>query len=400
MIKSFIEAAPVLERLIHAGYEAYFVGGSVRDYLLDKPISDVDIATSATPSEIKAVFSKTVDIGIEHGTILVLYKNNSYEITTFRSEAEYEDFRRPKEVKFIRSLKEDLQRRDFTMNAIAMDREGLIIDPFGGKKSIVEKSIQTVGQADDRFREDALRMMRAVRFVSQLSFTIEEDTFQALIKNRQLLEKIATERKRAEFEKLLTGQDRRKALKLLLNAGIYKYLPAMEMHEMSLSRLFQVNCDFLTLNEMWALILYCLEHKDKKSAESFLREWKLPVKQIKDIQSIHYYFTERFNSTWHKYDLYLAGKETILSSQRVFEAVAGKEEPSLKEHFSRMYDKLPIKNRADLAVTGSELMSWFNRDGGPWVKEAMESIERAVLEEKVRNSTAEIKEWLLNCSQS
>ncbi|MDF2859422.1 MAG: tRNA nucleotidyltransferase, partial [Neobacillus sp.] len=124
MKEPFLAAVPVLQKLEDAGFEAYFVGGSVRDLLLDKGIHDVDIATAATPEEVKRVFSKTVDVGIEHGTVLVLFQNESYEITTFRTEAEYQDYRRPKEVTFIRNLTEDLQRRDFTMNAIAMDKKG------------------------------------------------------------------------------------------------------------------------------------------------------------------------------------------------------------------------------------------------------------------------------------
>ena len=116
----FLKAVPVLEKIEAAGFEAYFVGGSVRDYILGKSIEDVDIATSARPEEIKAIFPKTVDIGIEHGTILVLYKGESYEITTFRTDGDYKDYRHPETVTFIRSLKEDLQRRDFTMN----DRDG------------------------------------------------------------------------------------------------------------------------------------------------------------------------------------------------------------------------------------------------------------------------------------
>ena len=133
----------------------------------------MDIATSATPQEIKNIFPKTIDVGIEHGTVVVLWESETYEVTTFRSEGEYADFRRPSEVTFIRSLEEDLKRRDFTMNSIAMNRKGELIDPFLGIDAIHRKRIETVGSASERFHEDALRMMRAVRFVSQLSFTIE-----------------------------------------------------------------------------------------------------------------------------------------------------------------------------------------------------------------------------------
>ena len=195
MTDPFQTAIPVIKKLEDAGYEAYFVGGSVRDFLLKRMINDVDIATSATPDEVKKIFPKTVDIGIEHGTVLVLVNNGAYEITTFRTESEYEDYRRPKEVTFIRNLKDDLQRRDFTMNAIAMDKNRKLIDPFNGHLAIQNKIIQTVGSPSDRFQEDALRMMRAVRFVSQLSFQIEAGTVTALASLVHLLDKIAVERK-------------------------------------------------------------------------------------------------------------------------------------------------------------------------------------------------------------
>ena len=205
MLSPFSQAAPLLERIEAEGFEAYFVGGSVRDSLLDRKISDVDIATSALPQELKQIFPRTADIGIEHGTILVIYQGIPYEITTFRSESGYSDHRRPDRVDFIRSLSEDLKRRDFTMNAIAMDRKGKLIDPFHGQEAINKKQIITVGEPSERFGEDALRLMRAIRFVSQLGFAIEKETLSAITSMPHLLGKIATERKLAEFEKMLTG---------------------------------------------------------------------------------------------------------------------------------------------------------------------------------------------------
>src|SRR3954463_2172771 len=201
----FLKAIPLLEKVEKAGFEAYFVGGCVRDFILGKKIADVDIATSATPLEIKEIFLKTIDVGIEHGTVIVLWEKDTYELTTFRSDGEYTDFRRPSDVKFIRSLEEDLKRRDFTMNSMAMDKKGQIIDPFNGQEAIKNKMIETVGSAIIRFHEDALRMMRAVRFVSQLSFSIELNTSMALKEHASLLEKVSIERKTVEFEKLLNG---------------------------------------------------------------------------------------------------------------------------------------------------------------------------------------------------
>ncbi len=210
----FEKALPILKKIERAGFEAYFVGGSVRDRLLDLPVNDVDIATSAHPHEIKEIFKRTVDVGIEHGTILVLTEDSEYEITTFRTESTYKDFRRPDSVTFVRSLTEDLKRRDFTVNAIAMDKEGQLTDPHKGLEDLEKGIIRAVGNPHERFNEDALRMMRAVRFAGQLNFEIEEETLKSIKDNAPLLEKIAIERIQIEFQKLLTGNGVKKVCKL------------------------------------------------------------------------------------------------------------------------------------------------------------------------------------------
>ena len=169
----FTKAMPVLQRLEDAGFEAYFVGGSVRDVLLDRHVHDIDITTSAYPEEVKELFEKSIDTGIKHGTVTVLYEGESYEITTFRTESGYQDFRRPDHVTFVQNLDEDLKRRDFTINALAMDIRGQIIDPFNGVEDLKKRVIRAVGNPETRFHEDGRRMMRAVRFMSQLEFKLE-----------------------------------------------------------------------------------------------------------------------------------------------------------------------------------------------------------------------------------
>lgn len=171
-----MKALPLLRELKKHGRQAYFVGGSVRDAQMNRDVGDIDIATDASPEEIEAIFPKTVDVGKEHGTIIVLFEGESYEVTTFRAELEYEDYRRPSGVQFIKSLKEDLKRRDLTINAMAMDEQGRLIDYFGGLRDIREKLIQTVGDPAERFHEDALRMLRALRFMSQLEFELSPNT--------------------------------------------------------------------------------------------------------------------------------------------------------------------------------------------------------------------------------
>ncbi|MEH7176658.1 CCA tRNA nucleotidyltransferase [Neobacillus vireti] len=399
MKEQFLAAVPVIEKLEAAGFEAYFVGGAVRDLLLNKEINDVDIATSATPEEVKQIFSKTVDVGIEHGTVLVLYQNQSYEITTFRTEAEYEDFRRPKAVSFIRNLKEDLQRRDFTMNAIAMDKDGNLIDPFKGELSIKNQVIMTVGKAADRFQEDALRMMRAVRFVSQLSFRIEDETLNALINLVHLLDNIAVERKHTEFDKLLLGENRKKAIQLILKTNMNSYLPGLSNQEARLKLMLEYKLDRLTTREMWALLVFCLELKSK-DIEGFLRDWRSPIKEIREIQLILHYLDKRFEESWSSYDLYMATKDIFLSAEVLYLVIKGIETKDTIYQYIQVYEGLPIKNRSEMDVTGNDLMEWFNKSGGPWIKELLLKIEQAILAGSLINQKKMIKEWLLKCNHN
>ena len=170
----------IIHTLQDAGHEAYAVGGCVRDSLLSRTPDDWDITTSARPEETKALFRRTIDTGIQHGTVTVMLKKNGYEVTTYRVDGEYEDGRHPKEVIFTANLIEDLKRRDFTINAMAYNEESGLVDAFSGKKDLEEGIIRCVGDADERFTEDALRIMRAVRFSAQLGFFMEEKTKTAI----------------------------------------------------------------------------------------------------------------------------------------------------------------------------------------------------------------------------
>lgn len=395
----FKKAIPLLEKIEKSGFEAYFVGGCVRDYIIGKKIADVDIATSATPQEIKHIFSKTIDVGIEHGTVVVIWDKETYELTTFRSDGEYTDFRRPSEVTFIRSLQEDLKRRDFTMNSMAMDKAGKIIDPFSGQEAIKNKLIETVGSATDRFHEDALRMMRAVRFVSQLSFAIEPKTQQALKTNASLLEKIATERKTVEFEKLLQGENRKHAFQLLLDTELFLFLPGLRKHEKALHQLIQLKIESLSTVEVWSLLLYLMDMKQVE-IEFFLRQWTLPIKKIKQIKSILSWLQVRLHSEWQTETLYKAGLENVLHTEILLNTISHQPVHQSIPELEEQYHCLVIKDRHELAVSGRDLMVWSNQKGGPWLKEQLATIEKAVLTGQVRNEREKIREWLQTCNQS
>ena len=197
------QAAEIIKTLSSHGYEAYAVGGCVRDSILGKTPSDWDITTSARPEQVKALFAKTIDTGIKHGTVTVMMDKTGYEVTTYRIDGLYEDHRRPNDVTFTTSLREDLMRRDFTINAMAYNDTDGLIDLFGGMDDLQNRVIRCVGNARDRFEEDALRMLRAVRFAGQLHFRIESSTREAIIACHNNLTDVSAERIQMELLKLL-----------------------------------------------------------------------------------------------------------------------------------------------------------------------------------------------------
>lgn len=203
------QSAEILNVLEKAGFEAYLVGGCVRDTLMKRPFHDTDITTNALPEQITDTFKnyKTIPTGIKHGTVTVISGGIPYEITTYRIDGEYSDSRRPDSVEFTANLREDLARRDFTINAIAMNLHGEISDPFGGAEDIQKKIIRCVGSPEKRFSEDALRIMRAVRFSSQLGFEIEQETAEAVHSMKNRLKNISKERIREELDKLICGKN-------------------------------------------------------------------------------------------------------------------------------------------------------------------------------------------------
>lgn len=195
----------IIRTLAAAGHEAYAVGGCVRDAVLGRAPADWDITTSALPAEVKALFGRTIDTGLQHGTVTVMLGQEGFEITTYRVDGEYEDCRHPKEVQFTRSLTEDLKRRDFTINAMAYNEETGLVDEFDGIGDLRRGMIRCVGRAEERFTEDALRMLRAVRFSAQLGFALDTRTREAIRKLSGNLKKVSAERIQAELVKLLVS---------------------------------------------------------------------------------------------------------------------------------------------------------------------------------------------------
>ena len=213
----------IIRTLNRAGFEAYIVGGCVRDSLMGRSPKDWDVTTSARPEDVKALFPHTFDTGIKHGTITVRMNGESYEVTTYRVDGNYSDHRRPDQVTFSSSLKEDLLRRDFTINAMAYHPETGLVDMYHGIEDLEHGFIRCVGNAADRIQEDALRMLRAIRFSAQLDFSIDSVTYQAIVLLKELIQYVSWERIRDEMTKILVS-DHPEAIRLLADTGLMQYI--------------------------------------------------------------------------------------------------------------------------------------------------------------------------------
>ncbi len=244
------------------GHEAYAVGGCVRDCILGKVPHDWDITTSALPQQVKALFARTFDTGIEHGTVTVLLNGVGYEVTTYRVDGKYEDGRHPKEVTFTASLEEDLKRRDFTINAMAYNDSQGLVDLFGGKEDLDNGIIKAVGDPMERFTEDALRMLRALRFSAQLDFTIEENTVEAIRKLAPTLDRISAERIQVEIIKLITS-DHPDRLLDVYETGLTKvFFPEFDQ---------MITCEQNTKHHAYTVGMHTLKAMEAIAPEKVLR---------------------------------------------------------------------------------------------------------------------------------
>lgn len=385
----FEPARPVLQKIEDAGFEAYFVGGCVRDTILGDSIHDIDIATSAYPSEIKSIFKRTVDTGIEHGTVMILDHGTGYETTTFRTESGYQDYRRPDKVTFVRSLSEDLKRRDFTINALALRENGEVVDLFDGLGDLKKHLIKAVGDPNERFHEDALRMMRAVRFASKLDFVISAETLQGIKNNAPLLEKIAVERIRVEFEKLLMGQNPVAGLRDFIETGLYQYCPKLKEQKQKLSGLLLFNnWQIENVEQAWAVIAIQLG-MDTRGVSGFLKKWKTSNNLIVDVKKTLPVIHGLHNQKLEPMTLFNAGEKAVKDANQVAK-LYGWAVPDQK--LKDKYDSLPIKTKNDLAVNGGILMKEAGIKPGPLLGKILNMLVNQVVNGELANTQSALVE--------
>ena len=384
----FLEALPVMQQLVDAGYEAYFVGGSVRDMLLHKPISDVDIATSATPQEVKEIFPHTVDVGIKHGTVMVIYHKEGYEVTTFRTEEGYEDFRHPDKVTFVRSLEEDLKRRDFTINALAIGIDDQLMDFFDGIGDLERQCIRCVGDAKERFNEDALRMFRAVRFVGQLGFQVEEETKNAISLLKMNLSKVAVERMKVEFEKMIQSSYRKDALKLFVETGLYQACPLFDGKGEILLKLAEFPLKEMSVLQAWILFVDALNLSDKEVSH-LLKSWKSSNEQIRDVLVGYRTYRARKEEEWNFFLAYDCPYEVACEVEQL---LIVQDKSSSMEGLEATYHSLPIRSMNDIHLNGHDIIRILKLDKkGPIIGQVLKTVEKMILEQSIQND-AEILE--------
>ncbi|EMJ5730862.1 CCA tRNA nucleotidyltransferase [Staphylococcus aureus] len=391
----FEQARPILEQIQDNGFEAYYVGGSVRDYVMGRNIHDIDITTSATPDEIESIFSHTIPVGKEHGTINAVFNDENYEVTTFRAEEDYVDHRRPSGVTFVRDLYEDLQRRDFTMNAIAMDTAYKLYDYFDGQQDINNRIIRTVGIAEERFQEDALRMIRCLRFQSQLSFDIAMETFEAMRTQMADIKFLSIERIVIELTKLMRGINVEESFNHLKSLKAFNYMPYFEQLDMN-----QIN-----VTEPIDLELLIAIVSVKFDINYSLKPLKLSNRQVKDINQYIQIMNalpsiitkEQLKMFVYDYDTNLIKNVMVAADVLKANDIQGHEPLIVNlQTIDETLHRLPMHNRKDMMVNGGVLMAHLNAKSGPWLKDVLRQIEIAIVTGKVSNEETEILKWVDN----
>lgn len=377
-------ALSIINTLERAGYQAYLVGGCVRDEVLGRVPQDYDVATSALPETVQSLFPKTVPTGLKHGTVTVLIDEIPTEVTTYRVEGDYLDHRRPSQVEFVTSLRDDLARRDFTFNAMAQDQEGRFIDFFDGQKDLKEGIVRTVGKAEDRLKEDPLRMLRAIRFAAQFSFRLDEDLFSAIRRFREESRYLSVERVVAEMEKLWKAKWASGGIRLLFETGLAESLPPFrdwtlqvpEPQELS-ARLDQSNDRIVR----WAFLLH-MWGANRETAPAMLAACKFSNEDRKSIRfalewGLHW--PSGSVSDW-KLRLLAWGLENTLRARLLAEMLreyADGLSPT-RDELLAWWNEMPAKNAKDLVINGRDLLDYCRRPPGSWLGEAIRSLTERV----------------------
>lgn len=351
----------VLKKLENSGYQAYVIGGYVRDKLLGGSTVDIDITTNAKPKEVHELFSM-FDVTVhEYGNVSFSIDKYKFDVTTFRKDIKYKNNRKP-EIVYIDSLEEDLKRRDFTVNTICLDKDGNIIDLYDGKKDLKKKIIKCVGNPYTKLEEDALRILRAVRFATTYKFKLDNELKLAIIKNKDLLKNLSYERKKEELNKIFCSRYKKYGVKLLTELELIDILELKDIK-------YVLNTNDLI--GMWAVIT------DVDYA--FTKQEKALIKKVKDLMN------ENINDVLVQYQ-YGSYPVSVVSDLKRLNT----------KKIMACYDKLPIKDRVEIAVSVEEICSVLGKAPDTFLKDILDDIELKILKGKLKNEKKVLKEYIKN----
>jgi len=358
-------ALKLLKEITSNSYNAYLVGGFVRDYIMGINSNDIDITTNATPKQIKEMFEDSCLPTEEYGAVTVVKNGVKFEITTFRKEIDYIDNRKPMEVKYIDDLHLDLLRRDFSINTICMDEDGNILDILDGRKDIENKIIRTVGNAKEKFEEDILRVLRAIRFATILDFSLDEEIIEAIQETKHLLNNLSYYRKKSELDKIFTSSNAKKGIKLLLDLGLDK-----ELEIPNLRKVCDIESDSISLIGIWSILDVLDKYPFNKNEQELISD----INAVLSLNNLD-------PMTLYKYGLYV-------------NSVAGELKGLDIKAIAESYAALIIKGREDIEVKSEDIMNLLNREPGKYLTEIYDDIEREILYKRLNNNKDDICKYI------
>jgi tRNA nucleotidyltransferase (CCA-adding enzyme) len=363
-------AKKIISILKENGFDAYIVGGAVRDTLLRMELHDIDITSSAKPHQVMKLFEDTKPTGIKYGTVTVFVRGEGYEVTTFRTDGPADDNRHPDYVVYGDSIEDDVLRRDFTINGILMTETGDIIDHVSGQDALKQKIIQTIGDPIIRFSEDALRILRACYFQAKLNFDIEHETLEAMRIQGPLIQTLPSERVFNEMIKLIKSPHHMRALKTMQEVSYDVLIPGLKK-----TIEFYVKHDYeVHIDPFFALATYF--HEDQMMYWPFSNKHR--HKYLKAAQRA------KMNKPITKQDLYEDGLEIMTLAGRLLHLLYGL--PFKAKRLQDMYDQLPLKSVVDLKIKPKEMMALAHKKAGAWIKETQEDMVKSIIKGDLENT--------------
>lgn len=358
-------ALELLKDITAHSYKAYIVGGFVRDHVLGIESNDIDITTNAKPKEIKEIFDDSCLANDDYGSVTVIKKGIRFEITTFREEKEYEDHRRPTVIQYIDDLYPDLLRRDFVINTLCMDENGKIIDYLGGLEDIQNRIIRCVGDAKEKFSEDSLRILRAIRFATILDFQLSDEVIRAIKETKKYVKELSFQRKKEELEKIFNSPNRDKGIQMILDFKLDQELDIYNFKDI-------LHLDVNSSITIWALLQFSSDYPFNKNEVEIMDNIKEAMK-----------YNNLDPMALYKYGLYVnscAGKLKGLDLKKIGES----------------YANLAIKSRDEIEIDSDGIMQLLDRKPGKYLKEIYDDIEREILYRRLLNKKEEISKYILD----